>query len=264
MKTRDIDTALRALDPADRHIDPTGPRARTDLHAILATDPAPVASPEAAASHTGTSSHRVRTVRRVVLIGGLAAAAVTAAVVLPHLADREPVMPDQGPVTVQESAFWDAYGSPALEVDPPQSLDDLVDKAEVIVVGPIEEVAAGPERIDRLPEGDIVNESTVLTVRVDRTLKGQAGETIRVWMSGPAQGPTATKILGTESTTWFLEPSDVEGLDIMVSQLGVVGPNDQGRVVTLRSPEETPVIVDQAVASDPERFIDKVAALANP
>jgi hypothetical protein len=50
----------------------------------------------------------------------------------------------------------------------------------------------------------------------------------------------------------------------MVSELGVVGPNDHGRVVTLRSPVESPVIVDRAAASDVERFIDQVAALVNP
>jgi hypothetical protein len=262
MKTRDIDTALRALDPADRHIDSNGPRARADLHAILATDTAH--APETPVSTPRATRPPRRATRRVALIGAVAAAAAAAAVVLPHLSDRGTTTPGQGPVTVEESVFWDMHRGSALEVDPPQNLQDLVNKAEVIVVGPIEKVSSGPVDIHHLPEGDIVNESTVLTIRTDRTLKGQADETVQVWMSGPAQGPTATKILGTESTTWFLEPSGVKGLAIMVSELGVVGPNDHGRVVTLRSPVESPVIVGRAVASDVERFIDQVAALANP
>lgn len=70
-----LDSALRTLDPADRHVDALGPRAAADLEAILATDPA---SDPAAGGRVGTHS-RAR-VRRATLVG--AAAVVLAAAVI--------------------------------------------------------------------------------------------------------------------------------------------------------------------------------------
>jgi hypothetical protein len=63
---------LRTLDPADREIDPSGPRARADLERILATDPAlPAVLPR---------TNRRRTVAAAV---AAVAAAAAAAMVLP-------------------------------------------------------------------------------------------------------------------------------------------------------------------------------------
>ena len=73
-RIHDIDATLRSLDPADPHVDPVSARARSDLHAILATDP--------------TSYPRRRpwpSTRRVVLVGGMVAAATVALVTLPSL-----------------------------------------------------------------------------------------------------------------------------------------------------------------------------------
>jgi hypothetical protein len=73
-RIHDIDATLRSLDPADPHVDPASARARSDLHAILATDP--------------TSHPRRRpwpSTRRVVLVGGMVAAATVALVTLPSL-----------------------------------------------------------------------------------------------------------------------------------------------------------------------------------
>lgn len=77
-RTDDIDAALRSLDPADRHIDPSSPRARADLEAILATDPETPAL-------TGRPRSATRPARRVALIGGVAAALAAGLVAMPSL-----------------------------------------------------------------------------------------------------------------------------------------------------------------------------------
>lgn len=83
----DINTTLRSLDPADHHIDPTNPRARTDLHAILATDPAPSRQRPSAPSATVAARplRAARATRRVALVAGMAAAVTAGLVALPPL-----------------------------------------------------------------------------------------------------------------------------------------------------------------------------------
>lgn len=89
IRTHDVDAALRALDPGAPHVDPAGPRARADLHGILATDrsvalgrPAHPARPSSGRSAAGPG-RTPRTTRRLVLAGAVLAAVVTGIVVLP-------------------------------------------------------------------------------------------------------------------------------------------------------------------------------------
>jgi hypothetical protein len=80
----DITATLRSLDPADRHVDPTNARARADLHAILATDPA--SSGQHAPSPPEAMAGRPRrAARRVALVGGMAAAVAAGMVAMPSL-----------------------------------------------------------------------------------------------------------------------------------------------------------------------------------
>lgn len=81
--TDGIDAALLTLDPASQNVDPTGGRARMDLYAILAQDPAPM--PRIGAGSTVRASHQPRHAGRVALLGGLAAAATAGVIVLPSL-----------------------------------------------------------------------------------------------------------------------------------------------------------------------------------
>ncbi|GIJ29545.1 hypothetical protein Vqi01_47070 [Micromonospora qiuiae] len=67
-------SVLRTLDPADREIDPRGPRARADLARIIATDPQPAGHPGPARARGATP----RGTRWLLAAGG--AIAVTAAV----------------------------------------------------------------------------------------------------------------------------------------------------------------------------------------
>lgn len=71
---------LKTLDPATADaIDPHGPRARTDLHRILTTDPTTPTNP----ARPGVRSRRRRLAMRAGLASGLVAIAVVTAVVLP-------------------------------------------------------------------------------------------------------------------------------------------------------------------------------------
>lgn len=84
-RSHDLDTALRTLDVAEHHIDPTGPRARSDLQRILSTDPAPG---QLTPRVSGTAAHprsSARTGRRVALAAGVVTVVATTVVALPAL-----------------------------------------------------------------------------------------------------------------------------------------------------------------------------------
>ena len=87
-RIHDINTALRTLDAADHHADPTSARARTDLQSILATDPSPdpLQQPwSPSADRIGRPRNAARTTRRVGLAGGMLAAVTAGFVALPAL-----------------------------------------------------------------------------------------------------------------------------------------------------------------------------------
>lgn len=86
-RSDEVYRTLWSLDPAERHIDPTNPRARADLEAIVATDPA---SPFQEASSPAPARVRrtrrpARTTRRLALVGGFVAVVAAAVVMLPSL-----------------------------------------------------------------------------------------------------------------------------------------------------------------------------------
>lgn len=82
-RTHDIDAALRSMDPAEEDVDPANARARADLHAIVATDPATSGqrAPSPFQAPIGGPRRATRTARRVALVGGMAAA-ITAGMVV--------------------------------------------------------------------------------------------------------------------------------------------------------------------------------------
>lgn len=82
-RTANIRVALRTLDPAEHYIDPTRPRAQTDLQAILAQDPAE--EPRAMAPSTPVSRPRRagRITRRAGVLSGLAATVTLGLVAIP-------------------------------------------------------------------------------------------------------------------------------------------------------------------------------------
>lgn len=86
-RTHLIAAALRSLDPADQDVDPSSVRARSDLHAILATDPAPDPRqlPWPPATGVGRPRGPARTTRRLALVAAMAAAVTAAMVALPSL-----------------------------------------------------------------------------------------------------------------------------------------------------------------------------------
>lgn len=104
----DLDTALRSLDPADRHVDPTTGRAHADLHTILATTATPVPGTVTPLRH-----RQARPVRRVALAGAAAAALTAALVTLPALTGGDPAF-----------ATWTATPTPVPAQQQPQAAAD--------------------------------------------------------------------------------------------------------------------------------------------
>lgn len=101
----DIDTALRSLDPADRHIYPTSGRAHADLHTILATTAPPLPG-------TPLRHRQGRRTRRLAL-AGVAAALTAALVTLPALIGRD-----------QAFATWTATPTPVPAQEQPEAATD--------------------------------------------------------------------------------------------------------------------------------------------
>lgn len=128
-----LDSAVRTLDPADRHIDPMGHRAATDLEAILAAGPG-----DSAGVVSGRSRRRHRAGRplrtpvcRAALVGAAAAVLALAVVAVPTLkpdgdqgftswaAVPEPLAPEQLPEAGEKcrEAFRDGPGDYAAYLD---------------------------------------------------------------------------------------------------------------------------------------------------
>lgn len=92
-RNQDIDTLLRSLDAADHGGPFNSQRARTDLHRILCTDPAPGLSERPALTIAGNdrrSRGTGRTSRRVAVVGGMVAVATAGMIILPSLSGGDP------------------------------------------------------------------------------------------------------------------------------------------------------------------------------
>lgn len=134
-----------------------------------------------------------------------------------------------------EEAFWARYQATMVsEVDPALSFDDLTEKSTVIVRGPVM-AAAGVREVDGrvvVAPADGDQTSSLLTVRVEERITGEAGDTVRVWVAGPA--PTAEP--PTESYLWYLMPADTPDALFTVSRSGVIGPDAGGTLSTVMVP----------------------------
>ena len=124
----DIDTALRSLDPADRHIDPTSARAHADLHTILATTAPPLPG-------TPLRHRQGRPARRLALAGVAAAALTAALVTLPALTGGD-----------QAFATWTATPTPVPAREQPEAAADCRTRLSD---------GAGPEYSARLANAEV-------------------------------------------------------------------------------------------------------------
>lgn len=127
----DIEAALRSLDPADRHIDPTAARARADLHTILA---APAVTP-LPGTVTPVRPRHPRPIRRLALAGAAAAAITAALVTLPSLTGGD-----------QAFATWTATPTPIPAQEQPEAAADC---RTFLADG------AGPEYAARLANAEV-------------------------------------------------------------------------------------------------------------
>jgi hypothetical protein len=110
-RIHDINTALRSLDAADRHVDPASVRARAGLQSILATDPSvdPLEQPSSpSGARVGAPRRAARTTRRLALAGGMLAAVTAGLVALPVLTGGDQAFaswtPDPHNMTARERA----------------------------------------------------------------------------------------------------------------------------------------------------------------
>lgn len=150
-------------------------------------------------------------------------------------------------------AFWAHYRAVSTaEVDAADSLAELVSRSNLIVLGSVTSVNAGPSDVYTLDDGSVVEKtSTVLTVDSSSTLAGAPVAEVRVWLSaeGPSEAiPSSTAVPDAEFV-WFLRPSDEEGLHLMTTVAGIVGLDDDGTLATLRAPEASVDVVPPGVQS---------------
>lgn len=131
-RSHDLDHALRTLDVAEHHIDPTGPRARSDLHRIVSANPAPAQLTSRVSGTAARPRSSARTVRRVALAAGVVTVVATTVVAVPALTggDRAFASWTRSPQGLSTSERTDAAAScRAAQQDGPnsgyaQQLDD--------------------------------------------------------------------------------------------------------------------------------------------
>ena len=120
--------------------------------------------------------------------------------------------------------FWGGLAMVRVtEVDPATSIDELSDRAELIVRG-----AAG--EVDAPGDG-----RTRITVDVSETLAGEGAERVVVDLFGqPDEG--AADRPPREELLWFLTPAEEDGRWHLVSRYGLIGEDDDGAPDTVLNP----------------------------
>src|SRR5690554_1104399 len=147
---------------------------------------------------------------------------------------------------------------PGLEVDPPQSLDELVEESELGVRGSIAKVRKGPT--DRYDSGDpqvgvVESRSEILELDVTEVLSGEAPETVKVWLTAPIDDRRIELVLPEAEYLWFLTTErSVGDLYLTSSLAGIIRETPTG-LGTLRDPAVGHVVPDGV------RTLDELAAL---
>jgi hypothetical protein len=196
--------------------------------------------------------------RRIGLVLAITACAAAAACAAP----AAPPSSTSTPATPAAAEFWAAHRAPGLEANPATSLFELQERAASIVVGPIVESQAGPDVPVGMDDGTVdPNGTTVLTVDVDRTLKGQPASQARVWISG-TNGESSDR-LPAGDYVWFLTPSETPGVDYLVSQTGLVGPLGTAAPEAVLDLGLTPDIVPAGVDDVPQ-LVQVIADRVDP
>jgi len=140
-------------------------------------------------------------------------------------------------------------GDGAMEVDPPQSAAELVERAPIVVTGAVDKVVPGPDDVYEQPEGKIVIPTLIVHVAVDKVLKGEwAKETIPVHMGSAVAFDPGPITYPKESGIWFLAPSGIEDYYMTASVAGVWMPVDGG-LSTIRDDVQSENVIPDGVTT---------------
>ena len=161
--------------------------------------------------------------------------------------------PGPGP----DTGFWDSLQLGVLEEDPPTSVEDLANRAVLIVAGTIVGIEQGPS----LKTDDVVGfimPTAALTVRTTTQLKGtHVGREIIVVVTVPraVDAETHPRPSGNQ-TLFFLEPFQ-DGYYVCVAIAGLIEETQQGLVTVMDRRQST--IVGKGPGNRIKSFDDLVA-----
>ncbi|MFJ6416242.1 hypothetical protein [Paeniglutamicibacter sp. NPDC091659] len=124
----------------------------------------------------------------------------------------------------------------ALEVDPAQSLSDLYERSELIVLGSVIDAEPGPSNPVRLDDGTTdQNGTTILTFGVGEVLAGPATERVKVWISSTNRSvnDAPAALMPADQLVWYLTPSEVPGIMYATARDGIIGSTSDGKLPTV-------------------------------
>ena len=166
-------------------------------------------------------------------------------------------------VSLSADQFWNGFGTvSAAEVDPAESLDELVSRSTLIVRGSIADLAAGPVDVYELDEGKVSMPSTILTVKVSKVVVGTAEGEVRIWLSQENPSVSGVETVPSAEFLWFLRPSDSFGLFHTTTLAGVIGADSTGALVTFRDRSAGEGIIPPGTRELSE--VEDLAAQARP
>jgi len=131
---------------------------------------------------------------------------------------------------VDDSGFWANLRVGALEKDPPATLADLVDRAEVIFTGKVTSIELGPSSLPDNAGGPVI-QTVALEAKANSVMKGNldGGKDVRIIMV-PAV-PVDVTLKGTPSgnqAIFFLVPTSPSGYYACVSLSGLIEETPSG------------------------------------
>lgn len=152
-----------------------------------------------------------------------------------------------------EIDFWDALAVDAMEVDPPEDLAGLVSRSPTIVVGEIVDVEEVPAQVSGLPEDVAV---VALEIEVSEVVvAGDLGDQHTIGVVRPREAAISVRELranlpasGTD-IVFFLKPAEYGGYYATTSDLGAIGLNDSGSLVTVFDPNLSPNVIPPGTQS---------------
>lgn len=137
------------------------------------------------------------------------------------------------PMTSAE--LWSSVGASTAFSDEPETLDEVVATATLIVKARIARVYAGPDTVHHPPEGEVRQPSLLLDLEPTEVLEGTAPEQITVHLTMIAGDVRATDDPPADEHLWLLEPSGVENYFMTSSFSGVIAELN-GELTTPRDP----------------------------